>query len=80
LLSAILDFFRRPYSVEHHLGIGGLCQCLCLFVAVIALVWVVEIRFGARNRDFRDWSFCELFRTIHPLQPDAQMPVIRLGS
>jgi hypothetical protein len=44
-LIAVLRLFRRPYRVEHDLRIGGLCQCLCHFVAVIALVGVVAAKF-----------------------------------
>jgi hypothetical protein len=44
-LIAILRLFRRPYRVEHDLRIGGLCQRLCHFVAVIALVGVVAAKF-----------------------------------
>jgi hypothetical protein len=43
-LICVFRFFRRPYRIEHDLGIGGLCQCLCHFVAVIALVWVIAAK------------------------------------
>jgi hypothetical protein len=44
-LNAVLDFFCRPYRVEHDLRIGWLCQRLCHFVTLIALIRVIATKF-----------------------------------
>ena len=44
-LTALLGPFPRPYRVEYDLRIGGLCQGLCHFVTVIALIWIVATKF-----------------------------------
>jgi len=59
-LSAILDFLRRPYSVEHDLGIGRLSHGLCHLVAVIALVWVVAAQFFQQRNDLRRFLLAQM--------------------
>jgi len=50
-LTVVLRLFRRSDRIEHHLRIGWLCQRLCHFVALIALVWIVAAKFGQFQSD-----------------------------
>jgi hypothetical protein len=58
-LTTVLGLFRRLDRIEHDLRIGGFCQCLCHFVALIALVWIVAAKFFQERYDLGRFLLAE---------------------